>query len=261
MPSRPSAWHQFPKLEQRPEQAASRSGTKQGFANPPSLTSKPRPIHGPKVARSATLQSSALRPTAATARANTAGLVARSDTACSSGAAKSQQSPPKPSTNSTKSMHHIAMEVITPPDSDAEIERVSSVAKHGIDEEVIVGPTKHAVAPKKFEELWIPGVLGKEAERSSVISRPSCLSLADVFRLGNAGLQVKPTDSLETTEPAEADPQPHRSFGSLLHFCSPDAVCRPCMFERIPGRCRKSVLCDFCHMHSGRKRRGVDAES
>lgn len=258
VPSRPSALHQFPRLEQRPEQDASRSGSKQGFANQSNLTSKLRPMHGPKAARSATLQSSALRPTA---RSNTAGLVARSETACSSGAAKSQQNPPKPSTNAPKSMHHIALEAITPPDSDAEIERINSVAKHGMDEEVIVGPTSHAVAPKTFEELWIPGVLGNEAERFSVISRPSCLSLADVFRLGNAGLQVKPTDALETTELAESDPQPHRSFGSLLHFYSPDVVCRPCMFERIPGRCRKAVLCDFCHMHSGRKRRGVEAES
>eukprot|EP00913_Durusdinium_trenchii_P016747 g15741.t1 len=47
------------------------------------------------------------------------------------------------------------------------------------------------------------------------------------------------------------------SFGSLLHSCQTEAPCRPCMFERVPGRCKKAWLCDFCHLHSGRKKKGA----
>ncbi|CAK8985954.1 unnamed protein product, partial [Durusdinium trenchii] len=28
------------------------------------------------------------------------------------------------------------------------------------------------------------------------------------------------------------------------------------MFERVPGRCKKAWLCDFCHLHAGRKKKG-----
>ncbi|CAJ1416266.1 unnamed protein product [Effrenium voratum] len=64
---------------------------------------------------------------------------------------------------------------------------------------------------------------------------------------------VEVTDVLRLSQ---ADTSQVRSFGSLLHSCRTEAPCRPCMFERVPGRCKKAWLCDFCHLHSGRKRKG-----
>ncbi|CAE8601136.1 unnamed protein product, partial [Polarella glacialis] len=106
------------------------------------------------------------------------------------------------------------------------------------DDEIIVGPTIFAVQPKTFEEVWIPDA--KEG-KAPVHSNVSVISLSDVSRLSSARTG-----------------QAVLSFGSLLHACGFGTLCRPCMFERIPGRCRKVWLCDFCHMHAGRKRRVTD---
>eukprot|EP00439_Symbiodinium_sp_Y106_P066982 s929_g11.t1 len=137
-----------------------------------------------------------------------------------------------------KTMKEIVAEVTTPTDTEAEFEMEEK------DEEIIVGPTIHAVQPLTFEDLWIESSV--PGEKCPVRSRSSVLSVSDVLRLRH-------TPS-ETPEPVQV-----RSFGSLVHSCETRAPCRPCMFERVPGRCKKSWLCDFCHLHSGRKKKGSEA--
>mmetsp|Transcript_103113 Transcript_103113/g.204793 ORF Transcript_103113/g.204793 Transcript_103113/m.204793 type:complete len:494 (+) Transcript_103113:34-1515(+) len=109
------------------------------------------------------------------------------------------------------------------------------------DDEIIIGPTQFAVQASCFEDVWIPA--GNKLH--PVLSRPHRLFITDVIRL--SGL----------VEDAGAP----LSFGSLLHICGHQHKCRPCMFERVPGRCRKLWLCDFCHLHVGRKRRSTQEPS
>jgi len=104
-------------------------------------------------------------------------------------------------------------------------------------DEIIIGPTQFAVPASCFEELWIP----EGNKRHPVLSRHDRLCITDVLRLSRL---VK-------------DSSAPLSFGSLLHICGHQQKCRPCMFERVPGRCRKLWLCDFCHLHVGRKRRST----
>mmetsp|Transcript_84491 Transcript_84491/g.185440 ORF Transcript_84491/g.185440 Transcript_84491/m.185440 type:complete len:630 (-) Transcript_84491:168-2057(-) len=114
---------------------------------------------------------------------------------------------------------------------------------------VVVGPTDYAVAPMTFEGLWLPiepdtGQKGGDQDATSaqkkvpIRSRGHQLFLSEALRLGNLR-------------------SPPLSFGSTLHVSWGDAcsACRPCMFERWPGRCNKSWLCDFCHLHVGSPRR------
>lgn len=91
--------------------------------------------------------------------------------------------------------------------------------------DVIVGPTANAVMPKAFEELILPG-----PERA-IRSNPSALYLSDIMVLCQAGRRAL-------------------SFGSVLHLCMQEEHCRPCMFERKSRKCKKSWLCDFCHLHA-----------
>jgi hypothetical protein len=106
--------------------------------------------------------------------------------------------------------------------------------------EVIVGPTHLAVAPMRLEQQWLP----QRSHGSDVItmvpirSGPRCVTLLDIRRLSAARSVEAPL-----------------SFGSVLHLAhGPNRYCRPCMFERWPGRCNKSPLCDFCHFHVRQKR-------
>jgi len=101
------------------------------------------------------------------------------------------------------------------------------------DVEVIVGPTHFAFWDRNVEDAWIPG--GGEA--FPVLSRPNKLVFTDLQRLSRLREQTP------------------LSFGSLLHACGQESNCRPCMFERAPGRCRKVWLCDFCHLHTRRRRK------
>jgi len=105
------------------------------------------------------------------------------------------------------------------------------------DDEIIIGPTQFAVPGSRFEEVWIP----EGNKRYPVLSRPDRLCITDILRLSRL---VK-------------DSGAPLSFGSLLHICGHQQKCRPCMFERVPGRCRKLWLCDFCHSHVGRRHRSI----
>lgn len=101
----------------------------------------------------------------------------------------------------------------------------------------LVGPTPFACAPKKMQELWLP-VNSSGTESQMVRSNSDKVSLLDIQRLQTA---VATTDR---TQPL--------SFGSVVHLCGFRGNCRPCMFERVAGRCKKIWLCDFCHLHAGR---------
>jgi len=99
------------------------------------------------------------------------------------------------------------------------------------DAEIVIGPTKHAFGGHNPEEMWFASPNG---DKVHVRSSASVLFFSDIQRL---------TKVRGCGQPA--------SFGSMLHLCSQE--CRPCMFERVPGRCRKLWLCDFCHLHMTRK--------
>eukprot|EP00440_Ansanella_granifera_P040350 gb/GFBE01043765.1/.p1 GENE.gb/GFBE01043765.1/~~gb/GFBE01043765.1/.p1 ORF type:complete len:567 (+),score=79.99 gb/GFBE01043765.1/:1-1701(+) len=137
-----------------------------------------------------------------------------------------------PSTVRRKSMLEIVAEVETPPSSDDEFEAESALSPDWLELEIVVGPTQFAVMPRKFEDFWIED---KSGHKESINSHAVTLSVRDILRL----------------TAARDDPQP-LSFGSLPHVCGFEK-CRPCMFERTAGRCKKIWLCDFCHLHSGRK--------
>lgn len=104
--------------------------------------------------------------------------------------------------------------------------------------DILVGPTDMAASQRRLTELWLPSRMPGSGGTTAVPIRsgPGCLSLGDVLRLSEARSIKAPL-----------------SFGSTMHLIT-DRVsnCRPCMFERWPGRCRKSWLCDFCHAHTGR---------
>lgn len=112
----------------------------------------------------------------------------------------------------------------------------SAASECSTDDEVIVGPTPLAVQPLSFSELSIPG-----GGKNSILSGVASVRISEVVRL-------------KCPRGSSAEPLP-LSYGSILHICGHEDRCRPCMFERSAGRCRKSWLCDFCHMHTGRKRK------
>jgi len=125
-------------------------------------------------------------------------------------------------------------------DSDAESE-CSAPSEPDESAEVVVGPTDLAVTPLKLEDLCLfqlerhTGTM----KRVPLVSNPRRLSLADALRLSQARPEEAPL-----------------SFGSTLHLnYGAGQPCRPCMFERWAGRCNKSWLCDFCHLHTVQKAR------
>mmetsp|Transcript_81709 Transcript_81709/g.239875 ORF Transcript_81709/g.239875 Transcript_81709/m.239875 type:complete len:476 (+) Transcript_81709:132-1559(+) len=117
-----------------------------------------------------------------------------------------------------------------------------SASEDGESADVIVGPTELAVQPMKLKDVSLPmqtGLSNNSVLKKPISSSPRCLSISDCLRLANV-------------RPFEAP----LSFGSALHLsCGPGHQCRPCMFERWAGRCNKSWLCDFCHLHTVQKAR------
>jgi len=113
---------------------------------------------------------------------------------------------------------------------------------------VIVGPTQLAVQPMRLEDLWIPANPRFGEPKAPIRSGPYCLALSDVRRLSGARSDEAPL-----------------SFGTVKHLIfgsgRSGASCRPCMFERWAGRCNKSWLCDFCHLHMGQRHRPVHLET
>jgi hypothetical protein len=101
------------------------------------------------------------------------------------------------------------------------------------DVEIIVGPSEYSAMPARLSDLSVPG------SQSSLKSGPRCVVLSEVMAL---------MDMRTTQAPC--------SFGSLVHYKFwPKKICRPCMFERLPGRCRRGISCDFCHLHPSRQQR------
>jgi len=104
--------------------------------------------------------------------------------------------------------------------------------------DIIVGPTQHAFNPLTSDMLTLKDTDGKQVP---IKSSPGRIYLSDVRRLSHK------SETAEKSIPV--------SFGSALHLCGHVDKCRPCLFERAAGRCRKLWLCDFCHMHAGRRRK------
>mmetsp|Transcript_31757 Transcript_31757/g.69403 ORF Transcript_31757/g.69403 Transcript_31757/m.69403 type:complete len:263 (-) Transcript_31757:125-913(-) len=102
--------------------------------------------------------------------------------------------------------------------------------------EVVVGPTSRATSAVPINSLSLAQVDGSGRRHYFPIkSGPRCTCLGDVMRLSFA-----------------RSPSAPLSFGSVLHLnFGTLQPCRPCMFEKQrSGRCRRSWLCDFCHLHA-----------
>jgi hypothetical protein len=113
----------------------------------------------------------------------------------------------------------------------------------GDETEIVVGPTHLSVSPMRLSDQWLP-----ETSRGSE-SEPSC---AMPVRSGPRSIAFQDIRRLSEARSADAP----LSFGSVLHLAhGTNPYCRPCMFERWPGRCNKSWLCDFCHLHVRQKSR------
>eukprot|EP00933_Yihiella_yeosuensis_P064527 TRINITY_DN67921_c0_g1_i1.p1 TRINITY_DN67921_c0_g1~~TRINITY_DN67921_c0_g1_i1.p1 ORF type:complete len:155 (-),score=10.14 TRINITY_DN67921_c0_g1_i1:150-614(-) len=135
-----------------------------------------------------------------------------------------------------RSLPSILMELSGSLDEVDEVDDLTtSVGERDCDDiEAIIGPTEHAAAPWSLKELWVSE---SEAGKVRVRSNSRTISVADYLALLAVGGNSVPL-----------------SFGSLLHVNGRREHCRPCMFERSVGRCRKTWLCDFCHMHTGGNR-------
>lgn len=119
---------------------------------------------------------------------------------------------------------------------DFDLDSVCSEASDADDPSVvIVGPTEHAVMPLQFSEVRLPEMGTRNGVLMPLRSGPGKLAFSDIRRLSGHR------------------PEAPLSFGTALHLMhGPTGACRPCMFERWPGRCIKGSLCDFCHLHMRR---------
>lgn len=125
--------------------------------------------------------------------------------------------------------------------SEAESDSEPASEISGDQTEIVVGPTHLSVAPMELSEQLLPERChGTPLFRMvPVQSDISNIAFQDIRRLSEARFADAPL-----------------SFGSVLHLAhGANAYCRPCMFERWPGRCNKSWLCDFCHLHVRQKSR------
>lgn len=105
------------------------------------------------------------------------------------------------------------------------------------DVEILVGPTQLAAYGSSLPDLFLPEDRHGTTVPVPLQSHGQCLSLSDAMRLAKARSSEAPL-----------------SFGSVTHLLTRQPLqCRPCMFEQRPGRCRKSYLCDFCHLSHRRR--------
>lgn len=112
-----------------------------------------------------------------------------------------------------------------------DMDDASESADSGSDYDVLVGPTELLSAGLGLRNLALPAG-GKSKKWVPLKSCPGFVALTDGIRLARAQSFAKPL-----------------SFGSTLHLMGqPIEMCRPCMFEQRPGRCKKSFCCDFCHV-------------
>jgi len=104
--------------------------------------------------------------------------------------------------------------------------------------QVLVGPSQLASAPWAINDLWLlqpPKEEGGAFEKVMISSSPDVLRLSDTKLLAAARPDGLPL-----------------SFGYIVHLrFGRRQPCRPCMFEKSKTRsCRRSWLCDFCHLHT-----------
>jgi len=105
------------------------------------------------------------------------------------------------------------------------------------DVEIILGPTQLAACGTSLQDLFLPEDRHGSVYPVPIKSHGQCLVLSDALRLARARSVSAPL-----------------SFGSVAHLATRQPLqCRPCMFEQRPGRCRKSYLCDFCHLSHRRR--------
>eukprot|EP00930_Biecheleria_cincta_P024771 TRINITY_DN17698_c0_g1_i1.p1 TRINITY_DN17698_c0_g1~~TRINITY_DN17698_c0_g1_i1.p1 ORF type:complete len:636 (-),score=87.60 TRINITY_DN17698_c0_g1_i1:107-2014(-) len=112
-----------------------------------------------------------------------------------------------------------------------DVDDLSASDDSGSDYDVLVGPTELLSAGLGLKNLALPAG-GKSKKWVPLMSCPRFVALTDGIRLARAQSFATPL-----------------SFGSTLHLMGqPLDMCRPCMFEQRPGRCKKSFCCDFCHV-------------
>lgn len=137
-----------------------------------------------------------------------------------------------PSVNVGPSESEAADKAISDAQQELQFEDFPAWDGSGIDDIVLVGPSDHSMQPLNFDAAWLCHDETGTLMPRPVRSRPGVLYLSDVMALKK---------SSPTPEPL--------SFGSVPHLCGYTS-CRPCMFERRAGRCKKGLFCDFCHLHS-----------
>eukprot|EP00448_Togula_jolla_P013273 CAMPEP_0170580630 /NCGR_PEP_ID=MMETSP0224-20130122/6610_1 /TAXON_ID=285029 /ORGANISM="Togula jolla, Strain CCCM 725" /LENGTH=250 /DNA_ID=CAMNT_0010903715 /DNA_START=170 /DNA_END=920 /DNA_ORIENTATION=- len=117
-------------------------------------------------------------------------------------------------------------------DMESELSDITSLDDDLV--EIVVGPTAQATSAVSMDALSLSHEDEHGRHYFPILSSPGCLYLGDVRRLSQARLRSAPL-----------------SFGSIVHLnFGATQNCRPCMFEKQrSGRCRRSWLCDFCHMH------------
>mmetsp|Transcript_115498 Transcript_115498/g.359731 ORF Transcript_115498/g.359731 Transcript_115498/m.359731 type:complete len:308 (-) Transcript_115498:69-992(-) len=125
-------------------------------------------------------------------------------------------------------------EAVSPPESSSGSEP----------SEVIVGPSHFAFDPVGPQAMRLCSTYGEQVE---IRSSEGCLYYSEI-------------ELLSFARGGRTHQQP-LSFGSVLHVNGHADKCRPCLFERAAGRCRRLWLCDFCHMHMGRKQKAVKPKS
>eukprot|EP00928_Gymnodinium_smaydae_P026239 TRINITY_DN20669_c0_g1_i3.p1 TRINITY_DN20669_c0_g1~~TRINITY_DN20669_c0_g1_i3.p1 ORF type:complete len:425 (-),score=30.64 TRINITY_DN20669_c0_g1_i3:159-1379(-) len=147
-------------------------------------------------------------------------------------------------------------------DSDVEMDPLMATAfagrsgyGHDVKEEVLIGPTHMIGSPASIDELVLPpagcGVdlsNGVDATQGRKLrSSNTVCALSDVIWLS----KIAEFD-LDRTKVAPI------SFGSIVHLSSSYSKnCRPCIFEKRPGRCVRGKNCEFCHIHVGQKYRSL----
>jgi len=127
-----------------------------------------------------------------------------------------------------------SLEVAAGVGTDSEVDSAPDTASDGEEPtQVLVGPSPLASIFHNINDFCLP---------SGPDSRRRIRSSADA-------LFFSETKMLSASRPGGGPV----SFGSVPHLClASGGKCRPCMFEKSRHRkCRRSWLCDFCHLHVG----------
>mmetsp|Transcript_61835 Transcript_61835/g.128318 ORF Transcript_61835/g.128318 Transcript_61835/m.128318 type:complete len:250 (+) Transcript_61835:119-868(+) len=130
-------------------------------------------------------------------------------------------------------------------DDKADADTSSSSAAEDREAAFLLGPSDF---PSKlvFSASRLPGVGWNSFDtRVEGLSSQRQVALSDVLRL-NQGLEGQ-----------------QLSFGSALHMGDGvDPLCLVCSYHKPPRRfCTKGAFCDFCHLHSGRRKKKPKAQA